>query len=80
MLDDIHYIHGGQRNTMGGSKNQSEQRLRRLRTLLQQELISDNPGLLYIEDLKLSIDILEREIQYENDKFIMVEGVAPSLS
>ena len=55
----------------------NKQRMSLLRYNLQQELMSDNPGMLYIEDLQLSIERLEREMQYD---YIMVNGDAPSLS
>lgn len=44
-------------------------RLLLLRENLQQELVSDNPSLRYIEDLKVSI---EREENMQKHKFIMV--------
>jgi len=39
-----------------------EDRLTKLKQLLADELKSDKPGLLYIDDLKLSIDRIESTI------------------
>jgi hypothetical protein len=45
------------------SRNANDERLALLRLNLANELKSDNPGLLYIEDLKLSINQLEQSMK-----------------
>ena len=58
-------------------RDYNKQRMSLLRYNLQQELMSDNPGILYIEDLQLSIERLEMEMKYD---YIMVDGAVPYLS
>ncbi len=41
---------------------------------LANELQSEKPGLLYIEDLKLSIEQLKLEMKYQEDTFVMVSS------
>ena len=54
------------------SRDANRERLTLLKSNLEQELKSDNPGLLYVEDLKFSIECLKTQMQKQ--EFYMVNA------